>query len=172
MRGLWPSTVFEVLILPQSHAIGLKFDRDFQRFRHKFCITALFVRNQTVKDFGIGAKSGSGPIASEYPLRTGSDRGRIESTAHEYGDVFCSQPVGDGKVEQLPELLNTLARWFVMDRAAHRKLPVAANGNACEPTREGMCWRQPMDVYKRGSPRLSDHVKEEKIGNRKIIQSR
>ena len=82
MHGLGPTVVFVILILPQPHLIRMKFDRDFQRFRHKPRITALFVRDQTFNDFRIGAQSVSGPIASEYPLRTGRHRGGIKSTTH------------------------------------------------------------------------------------------
>src|SRR5215469_4140316 len=171
MHGFRRTAVFVAPILLESHLIGLKFDRDFERFRHKLCKAALLVRNQTVKHFGVGAKSGSGPIASEYPLRTGGDGGRIKSAAHKDRCVFCPQPVGDGKVEQVPELFDALVRVFVMKRCAHRQLPVAANGNTPLPTREAMCGQQPMDVFERGRCRLSDHVKEEKIGNREIIQS-
>jgi hypothetical protein len=73
---------FLIRILPQAHPIRLKFDWDFQRFRHKPGVMVLFVRYQTVNDFRIGAQSGSGPTASECPLRTGRHGGRIKSTAH------------------------------------------------------------------------------------------
>src|SRR6516225_2112037 len=138
MRGLRRTIVFMVPILMQLHAVALKFDWNFQRVRNKLCIAALFVRNQTVKDFSVGAKSCSGCIANENPLRTGGDRGRIKSTAHKDGRVFRSQPVGDGNVEQLPELLDALVWPFVMERSTHRKLPVAAKGDAALPTCEAV----------------------------------
>src|SRR5215469_3418260 len=171
MHGLRRTAVFVAAILLESHLIGLEFDRDFQRFRHKLCKAALLVRNQTVEHFGVGAKSARGPVASEYPLHTGGDGRRIKSAAHKDRCVFCPQPVGDRKVKQLPELFDALVRVFVMERSAHRQLPVAADGNTAPPTGEAMCGQQPMDVFERGRCRLSDHVKEEKIGNREIIQS-
>src|SRR5215469_18368374 len=119
MRGLGRRIVFMVPILMQPHAVALKFDWNFQCVRNKLCIAALFVRNQTVKDFGVGAKSCSGSIASENPLRTGGDRGRIKSTAHKDGRDFRSQPVGDGNIEQLAKLLDALVWPFLKESSTH-----------------------------------------------------
>src|SRR5215472_18919687 len=113
MHWLGPMSVLVIRTLLEDHTIRLKLDWDSQSVRHKLCITALLVQNQTVKDLGVSAKSGSGSIASEYPLRTGGDRRRIKSSAHKDGHVFRSQPVGDGAIEQLLELLDAIARPFV-----------------------------------------------------------
>ncbi len=159
-------------MLPQADVIKyLKFDWNFQRFGYKVRVTALLVRNQSVEDFRIGAQSGSGPAARECSLRTGRHRGRIESTAHQDSRTVRSQPVGDGMIQKFPELLDALARPFVMKGAAYRQHPVAVNGDAAVLADEGMCRRQPADIRERSSLGFPDHVEEKKIGNREIIQS-
>ena len=107
-------------MLRQSHLISLKFDGDFQSFCDEPRIMTLFVRNQTVKDFRVGAKPISGAVAREDPLRTGRHRGRIQSTAQKDCRLVRSQPVGDSAIEQFPELLDTLAGVFVVDGVSCR----------------------------------------------------
>ena len=68
-------------------------------------------------------------------------------------------------------MLNALHRPLVMNGGARRQYPVAAKRYTVSSTDEGMSGRQPVDVRERGSRWITDHVEEEKIGDREIIQS-
>src|SRR6266481_1493064 len=116
MYGLRPTILSVIQVVAQRHLItDLKFDRDFQGFRHERRVMALLVRNQTFEDLGICSHASVSSISNQDPTGASSHGGRIKSAAHQYTHAVSSQPVRDGTIFQLAELLPPLATPFPHD---------------------------------------------------------
>src|SRR5215472_939930 len=86
--------------------------------------------------------------------------------------MVSSQTVRNGAIQKFAELLDTLARLLMVKRLARGQSPIAANRNAFLFTHKNMGGRQSLDIREGSGPGLADHVEEQKIGYREIVQFR